>query len=182
MRVSSARLFNDVFFNNYTMRRIPLLAQLLISLTGVLWLISMFSPQMMPDDRLTSVTGAQFDLKDWRGKPVLVTFWASDCPSCLQEIPILIDLYRQYHARGLVMIAIAQYYDPPSHVMAMTEAQRLPYPVVLDLTAHHAEVFGGISLIPSTLLISPDGVVVKRTTGLLNVPETQRLIEQFLQG
>ncbi len=164
------------------MRRLPLLAQLLISVSSVLWLICMFAPQMMPEDHFISLTGSQYDLNDWRGKPVLVTFWASDCPSCLQEMPILIDLYRQYHDRGLEMIAITQYYDPPSHVVALSKVQQLPYPVALDITANHAQVFGGISLIPSTLLISPDGVVVKRTTGLLNVPETQRLIEQFLQG
>lgn len=162
------------------MQRISLLTRLLISLASVLWLICMLLPQRMPEDHFTSVTGAQFDLKDWRGKPVLVTFWASDCPSCLQEIPILVDFYRQYHERGLEMVAISQYYDPPSHVVAMTEAQQLPYPVVLDSTAHHADVFGEISLIPCTLLISPDGAIVKRTIGLLNVPETQRLIEKFL--
>ncbi|MGZ4982242.1 MAG: peroxiredoxin family protein, partial [Methylobacter sp.] len=65
-----------------------------------------------PDVTFTTITGQKIALKDFRGKPVIVTFWATDCPSCIQEIPDLIDLYTQYHAAGLEMIAVAMYYDP----------------------------------------------------------------------
>ncbi|MGZ4970290.1 MAG: TlpA disulfide reductase family protein, partial [Methylobacter sp.] len=79
-----------------------------------------------PDVTFTTLTGQKIVLKDLRGKPTIVTFWATDCPSCIEEIPDLIDLYSQYHASGLEMIAVAMYYDPPSHVVDMTKAKQLP--------------------------------------------------------
>jgi len=51
------------------------------------------------------------------------------------------------------------YYDPPNHVVTMTQNQQLPYHVALDLTAEIAHAFGDVQLIPSTFLISPDGLI-----------------------
>ena len=88
-----------------------------------------------PDVTFTTLTGQKITLNGLRGKPVIVTFWATDCPSCIKEIPDLIDLYSQYHSSGLEMIAVAMYYDPPNHVVDMTKAKQLPYNVALDLNS-----------------------------------------------
>ncbi len=135
-----------------------------------------------PDVTFTSLTGQKIALKDLRGKPVIVTFWATDCPSCIKEIPDLIDLYTQYHAAGLEMIAVAMYYDPPNHVVDMTKAKQLPYNVALDLTSEFAEAFGGIMFTPSTFLIAPDGSVVTKATGLFNPASLKKSIESLLKG
>jgi peroxiredoxin len=135
-----------------------------------------------PDVTFTTITGQKIALKDLRGKPVIVTFWATDCPSCIQEIPDLIDIYNQYHAAGLEMIAVAMYYDPPNHVVDMTNAKQLPYPVALDLNSEHAEAFGGIMFTPSTFLIAPDGSVVKKEIGLFDVAKMKTIIESLLKG
>ncbi|MGZ5055891.1 MAG: peroxiredoxin family protein, partial [Methylobacter sp.] len=121
-----------------------------------------------PDVTFTTITGQKIAMKDLRGKPVIVTFWATDCPSCIQEIPDLINIYNQYHAAGLEMIAVTMYYDPPNHVVDMTKAKQLPYPVALDLDSGHAEAFGGIMFTPSTFLIAPDGTIVKKEIGLFD--------------
>ncbi len=135
-----------------------------------------------PDVTFTELTGKKIALKDLRGKPVIVTFWATDCPSCIEEIPDLIDLYSRYHASGLEMIAVAMYYDPPNHVVDMTQAKQLPYPVALDLTSEHAQAFGGIMFTPSTFLIGPDGSIVKKQTGLFNPAKMKESIESLLKG
>lgn len=135
-----------------------------------------------PDVTFTTITGKKIALKDLRGKPVVVTFWATDCPSCIEEIPDLINLYSQYHASGLEMIAVAMYYDPPNHVVDMTQAKQLPYPVALDLTSEHAQAFGGIMFTPSTFLIGPDGSIVKKQTGLFNPAKMKESIESLLKG
>jgi thiol-disulfide isomerase/thioredoxin len=49
----------------------------------------------------------------------LVTFWATTCPSCIEEIPHLIDLYRELNPKGLEIIGVAMAYDPPEQVRAM---------------------------------------------------------------
>jgi peroxiredoxin len=134
-----------------------------------------------PDVTFTTITGQEIALKDLRGKPVIVTFWATDCPSCIQEIPDLIDIYNQYHAAGLEMIAVAMYYDPPNHVVDMTKAKQLPYHVALDLNSGHAQAFGGIMFTPSTFLIAPDGSVVKKEIGLFDVAKMKTNIDSLLK-
>src|SRR5512137_1942547 len=64
-----------------------------------------------PNVTFSTITGKKINLKELSGKPVIVTFWATDCPACIKEIPDLIDLYKQYHKQGLEIIAVAMYYD-----------------------------------------------------------------------
>ncbi len=135
-----------------------------------------------PDATFTTITGQTVALKALRGKPVIVTFWATDCPACIKEIPHLLALYQRHHARGLEIIAVAMYYDPPSHVVAMTQAKQLPYLVALDLNARHAQAFGGVMLTPSTFLISPEGSIVFNKTGAFDFADMQQQIEHFLKG
>ena len=135
-----------------------------------------------PEVTFTTITGEKIALKDLHGKPVIVTFWATDCPSCIKEIPHLIDLYTQYHARGLEVIAVAMYYDPPNHVVDMTKAKQLPYNVALDLKSELAMAFGGIMFTPTTFLIAPDGSVVVKETGLFDLAKMKINIESLLKG
>ena len=135
-----------------------------------------------PDVTFTTITGKKIALKDLRGKPVIVAFWATDCPGCIKEIPRLIDLYTQYHAHGLEIIAVAMYYDPPDHVVAMTRDRQLPYNVSLDLKSEQAHAFGDVQLIPKTFLITPDGLIALKKTGAFDHAEMKTRIETLLKG
>jgi peroxiredoxin len=135
-----------------------------------------------PDVTFTTITGEKIALKDLHGKPVIVTFWATDCPSCIKEIPHLIDLYTQYHASGLEMIAVAMYYDPPNHVVDMTKVRQLPYDVALDLNSEHARAFGGVMFTPTTFLIAPDGSIVIKEIGIFDVAKMKTRIESLSKG
>ncbi|MDD5580282.1 MAG: TlpA disulfide reductase family protein [Methylobacter sp.] len=135
-----------------------------------------------PQVTFTTITGKKIGLNNLRGQPVIVTFWATDCPGCIKEIPHLIDLYTRYHALGLEMIAVAMYYDPPSHVVAMTRNRQLPYDVALDLKAEHAQAFGDVLFTPTTFLITPDGSITLHKTGAFDPVEMKTLIEKLLKG
>jgi len=74
------------------------------------------------------------------------------------------------------------YYDPPNHVVTMTQNQQLPYHVALDLTAEIAHAFGDVQLIPSTFLISPDGLITLKKTGNFDPAELKTLIETITKG
>lgn len=136
---------------------------------------------MYQNSIFTTITGERIALKDLRGKPVIVTFWATDCPSCITEIPHLLGLYRRYHPHGLELIAINMYYDPPSHVVSMVQLKQLPYPVILDLNAQHAHDFGDVQLTPSTFLIAPDGSIVVHKTGMLDLADMETRIAHYLK-
>lgn len=133
-----------------------------------------------PDVIFTSLSGQKIPLNTLRGKPVIVTFWATDCPSCIEEIPALIDLYSHYHAAGLEIIAVAMSYDPPNHVIELTNNRQLPYNVALDLNSEYAHAFGGIMFTPSTFLIAPDGSVINKQIGIFDPAKMNSTIQSLL--
>lgn len=135
-----------------------------------------------PSVTFTSILGKKIELQKLQGKPVIVTFWATDCASCIEEIPHLIDLYKEFHPKGLEIIAVAMYYDPPNHVVTMSKAKQIPYHVALDLKAEHAMAFGQVQLTPTTFLISAAGDIIMQKTGLLNMTLLHNKIQQLTSG
>lgn len=146
----------------------------IVLFVGVGWLC--FAPPVLrtsPDISLLGIDGKQLRLADYRGRPLLVTFWATSCPGCIREMPHLAALYRELAPHGLEIIAIAMQYDPPNEVLAMRERRRIPYPVALDLHAEAARAFGDVQVTPTSFLIAPDGRIVYHRSGELD-PETLR--------
>lgn len=135
-----------------------------------------------PNITVTTIKGESISLASLKGQPLIVSFWATDCASCIEEIPHLIELYQQFHSQGLEIIAIAMYYDPPNHVVEMTRLKKIPYKVALDLKSHHAQAFGNVQLTPTTFLISPTGDIIMQKTGLFNKLELQNKIQQLILG
>jgi peroxiredoxin len=147
------------------------------------WLAWLAVPGMSgaaPEVTFTTITGKKIALREWRGKPAIVAFWATDCPSCMLEIPHLVGLYRQFHDHGLEMIAVAMAYDPPNHVVAMTQDRQLPYDVALDLNSAHALAFGDVQFTPTTFLITPEGKIAERSVGVFDYESWQNRIAAML--
>lgn len=139
------------------------------------------SPSELPDLNFTTLSNKHFSLSSLRGKAVLITFWATDCPSCIKDIPHLIKLYQDYHAKGLEIIAIAMAYNPPNYVVSMTKEKALPYEVVFDLNGNYAHAFGDVSLTPNSFLIAPDSTIVLHKLGLLDLEKMKMEIEGFIK-
>lgn len=127
-----------------------------------------------------TLDGRTLTLEQFRGKPVLVTFWATTCPSCIEEMPHLIELYRELNPKGLEIIGVAMSYDPPEQVRAMAQQRQIPYPIVLDSKEHIAREFDNVRLTPTTVLISPDGRILQYQLGLLDMPKLRKTIEAML--
>lgn len=160
-----------------------LLGLLLLALISAgLWIGFNKTAAPAPRVTFTTITGKKIALHELRGKPVLVTFWATDCPGCIAEIPHLVELYRDYHGRGLEIIAVAMYYDPPNHVVTFTKDNALPYAVALDLQADHARAFGDVRLTPTTFLITPEGSIALQKIGTFDPDDMKTRIEALLKG
>ena len=153
----------------------------LLLIVFALWMARSGKYTFTPDTAFTTITGERISLKALQGKPVLITFWATSCGSCVKEIPHLVALYEKFHPQGLEIIAVAMVYDPPDRVVAMAHEQNLPYPVVLDITSEYAKAFGRVWATPTTLLIDPVGTVAKRVVGAFDPADMQKRIEQLLQ-
>ena len=159
---------------------ISLCAITLAAVSGYLWLKSA-GLQEAPDITVVTTSGERIALAGMRGKPLLVTFWATTCTSCMEEIPRLIDLYHEMSPQGLKVIGIAMFYDPPNRVLAMQESRSIPYTIAFDIDAHAALAFGDVELTPTTFLIAPDGRVVYQKTGTLDMDRVRNAILTMLK-
>ena len=143
---------------------IGLFAIIIISSIAYLW-IAPSGAQQAPDVTLQLIDGKKLELSELRGKPILITFWATSCPGCIKEIPHLIELYNELHPKGLEIIGIAMPQDRPDYVMEMIKRKKVPYLIAFDLKGEAVRAFGNISLTPTTFLIDDKGQVIKKKIG-----------------
>ncbi len=141
----------------------------------------MATQKNVPNVEFTALNGEKISLERLRGKPVIVTFWATDCASCLKEIPIWLELYSRFHAQGLEIIAVSMNYDPPNHVIELSKQRTLPYLITLDVDAKIASAFGNVKVTPTTFLLNPKGKIAWQKLGLFELAELQPQIENFLK-
>ena len=159
---------------------IALFAVALLVTLGYLW----FAPaglKASPDISLMTIKGEQLQLASYRGRPLLITFWATTCPGCIKEMPHLIELYEELQPQGLEIIGIAMAYDPPNQVLAMSKARNIPYPIALDINANAAQAFGDVRLTPTSFLIAPDGRIVYQKIGEMNMEKLHKDITDMLR-
>lgn len=153
---------------------------LLLVAAGYLWLAPS-GLQRVPDLTLEIIDGRKLNLTQLKGRPVLVTFWATSCPGCIKEMPHLIDLYKALNPRGLEIIGIAMPYDRPDHVLEMVRQKQLPYPIALDLQGTAMHAFDEVKLTPTSFLIDPQGRIVMHKIGEMDMAKLQQQIENYLQ-
>lgn len=127
-------------------------------------------------------------LSDYKGKVVLVNFWATWCAPCQVEIPWMIEFQNKYGARGFIILGVSMDDDGKTAVVPFVEKSRfdvngqkeaMNYPILLGSDAI-ARKFGGILGLPTSLLFSRDGQKVKTITGLVNHDDITASIERLL--
>jgi peroxiredoxin len=158
-----------------------LVVGLLAAATGsAAWLV--LSPKSAaPEVQFATIQGAPVSTKDLRGKVVLVNFWATDCVTCVAEMPKIVQTYEKYKDRGFETIAVAMSYDPPNHVLAYAVNNRLPFKVALDPMGNAAKGFGGIEGTPTTFVIDRRGKIVARYLGEPDFAKLHELLESKLK-
>ena len=117
------------------------------------------------DWKFTAYDGKPVDLAQWRGKFVLVEFWASWCPDCLREMPDVLAAYQKYHDRGLEVVGVSLDHDPDA-MAAFTKKHAMPWPQAYDGQGFDTPyaVKYGVRGIPEMWLADRSGCVV--ATGL----------------
>ncbi len=113
---------------------------------------------------LLEVSGKPLNLAAYKGKWVLVNFWATWCPPCLEEIPDLEALYKE---GKLVVIGVAMNYKNASEVLDFARKKGITYPVVLG-NEDTASQFGDLDSLPTSFLYSPDGKLAGEHAGMLS--------------
>ena len=141
-----------------------------------------------PEVTLKDLDGNDAKLNQYKGKVVLVNFWATWCDPCYIEIPWLIEMQQKYEAKGFTVLGISMDEEGKSAVAPFlakerfnVNGQKLPmnYPIVIG-NDEVADKFGGLLGYPTSFLISRDGKVVKKVQGLISYEELTRAIESQL--
>lgn len=117
-----------------------------------------------PKLSLSDLNGMEYSLADYHGKVVLVNLWATWCPPCKAEMPILKAYYEDHAADGFVTIAVNDG-DPADAVAAFVEKHELTFPVWLDPTYEATERAFKARNLPSTFVIDREGTIRLRWVG-----------------
>jgi thiol-disulfide isomerase/thioredoxin len=128
-------------------------------------------PAAVPAFTLTALDGHPLSSSDWRGKVVLVNFWATWCPPCRAEIPDLIALQNKYRDK-LVVLGISEDDGPVEDVKRFVAEQKMTYPVAMT-SPELRKIFRGVVALPTTFIIDPDGKLEQKHVGMLNAAETE---------
>jgi thiol-disulfide isomerase/thioredoxin len=157
-----------------------------VGLAGVLGLVALRSgdasrgpavvellrePIDVPPFTVTDLGGRTLTSSDWRGKVVIVNFWATWCLPCLAEIPDLIALQQKY-PEEVVVVGISEDEGPIEPVKRFVAEKSINYPVAMA-TPELRKAFPGVLALPTTFVLDRDGRMVKKTVGLLNARETE---------
>ncbi|MBD3272105.1 MAG: redoxin domain-containing protein, partial [Elusimicrobia bacterium] len=138
------------------------------------------SLDLAPDFSLPDLSGKMVNLSNYRGKIVILNFWATWCPPCKAEIPDFIELYNEYKSNGLAIIGISLDPDRIKAVERFMEEYKINYPVVIGNMKVTA-LYGGISAIPTTFVLTRNGGIYKKYVGYRNRSVFEKDIKALLQ-
>src|SRR5437762_12852054 len=155
----------------------------IIILVSVLFLSSVAGSAQIsrpaPDLRLKAIDGHLFDLSEYKGKVVLINFWATWCPPCRQEIPELIKLQRKHRRQGLQIIGVT---NPPQDLRQVRRFGRrvkINYPIALG-TKETKLLFAATETLPITIVIDPQGKVRDVIEGIMYRDEFDEKVRPML--
>lgn len=128
------------------------------------------------DPEFLFVDGQTGKMSDFRGKWLFLNFWSISCPPCYREMPDLVKLYNEFRGDNFELIGVAMSYDRPDLVIDTKKKHQLNYPVSLDLNNEINQLFGPHEMIPTTLLLAPDGKVKKKHVGLVTYEQLKTML------
>jgi peroxiredoxin len=132
-----------------------------------------------PDFELSSLDGRKVKLSEYRGKAVLLNFWATWCSPCKVEMPWFVDLQKKYGSDGLVILGIAMDDSDAPKIAQFASEMGVNYPVLLG-TDKVSEQYGNVDYLPTSFYINRQGKIVGKGTGLLGRAEIEKNIQKAL--
>ncbi len=131
-----------------------------------------------PEWRLNDLAGRPVNLSDFAGKVVIIDFWATYCPPCIEEIPNYVALQREYGEQGLVIVGISADRQGPFHVLNFVHRLKVNYPIVM-LDESTAEAYA-VEGLPAAFVVDRNGDVRYHKVGYGTKEAMERVIRQLL--
>lgn len=131
-----------------------------------------------PDFTLTDAAGAKVQLSEYKGRVVLLDFWATWCHGCKTEIPWYVEFENRYKNRGLAVIGVSLDADGWKSVKPFLAEEKMSYPVVIGNDGLAGRY--GVTNMPMTLLIDRNGKIADSHSGVVDKTAWEQEIEQLL--
>lgn len=135
---------------------------------------------LAPDFLLPDLKGGHLELSAYRGKVVILDFWATWCDACREEIPRFVKLQEKYGAQGLQIVGVSMD-DEPEPVYDYCQRFHMNYPVVMG-NAKVGELYGGVLGLPISFVIERNGRIYKKHIGATDVSIFENEIVNLLQN
>ena len=134
-----------------------------------------------PDFSLPNPDGKKLSLKDFRGKLVLLNFWATWCEPCRKEMPTMVRLHNEFKSKGFEIVAV-NVKDKRPEALAFIKDMKMNFPVMMDPEGEAGLLYGAFGM-PITYLIDHKGVVMARLLGDADwyTPKARGLIKSLLE-
>jgi peroxiredoxin len=132
-----------------------------------------------PDFTLESLEGKTVRLSDFRGKGVLLNFWATWCQPCKIEMPWFAELQKQYGPQGLQIVGVAMDDASPKEIGEFAHDLGVNYPILVGKESV-GDAYGGVQFLPATFYIGRDGKVIDKVFGLKGRGEIEENIKKAL--
>jgi len=144
----------------------PGISLLTVALFGVTFLATSSAQDAAPAYELNDHTGQLQRLADYRGKVVVLNFWATWCAPCAKEMPIFVDAQKRFGSQGVVVLAASLDDDETkANIPEFMQKRKMNFPVLMGATAEHLEMFGLQQALPATVFINREGQIVSRILG-----------------
>jgi peroxiredoxin len=132
-----------------------------------------------PEFSLKTLDGRDVKLSDYRGKAVLLNFWATWCAPCKIEMPWFVDLYKKYRPQGLEIVGIAMDDSGREEIAKFAREMKVNY-TVLEGTEAVGDAYGGVPFLPETFILDRNGKIVKTMFGIHSLSDFEDGIKQAL--
>ena len=132
-----------------------------------------------PQFSIVDLDGTTISSAQWRGSPVILRFWDTECKYCRADSPIINSYFDRYRQRGLKVLYVATANETVERVTAFIEDLDIGFPVALDADGAMADDYQ-VSLVPQTIFISPDQKIITAILGGVGAAELEELVGPYL--
>ena len=149
----------------------------LVTLLVLLLVATASTADPVRDFSLPGLDGRQYTLGEYRGKWVIINFWATNCPPCLKEIPELENFYRRHKDSDAVVLGVNYEDIKLSWLKDFIGSVQMSYPVLLAEPGQPTP-FGSVKVLPTTVIVTPSGDV----SGMHSGAVTADMLDDYIRG